>query len=155
MSKRDQASSYEVTDIQVLQGLEAVRRRPGMYIGSTDARGLHHLVYEVVDNSVDEASAGFCDTIDVTIRVDNSVVVDDNGCGIDEQDMPHLFNPFFTRKKYGTGLGLSQVLKIVEVHSGKLEIISEKDKGTKVCITLPCSEGQHASGDQKINDNGS
>lgn len=83
------------------------------------------------------------------------VVVDDNGCGIDEQDMPHLFNPFFTRKKYGTGLGLSQVLKIVEVHSGKLEIISEKDKGTKVCITLPCSEGQHASGDQKINDNGS
>jgi PAS domain S-box-containing protein len=83
------------------------------------------------------------------------VVVDDNGCGIDEQDMPHLFNPFFTRKKYGTGLGLSQVLKIVEVHSGKLEIISEKDKGTKVCITLPCSERHHASGDQKINDNGS
>lgn len=83
------------------------------------------------------------------------VVVDDNGCGIDEKDMPHLFNPFFTRKKYGTGLGLSQVLKIVEVHSGKLEIISEKDKGTKVCITLPCSEKHHVSGDQKINKNGS
>ncbi|MEE9910888.1 MAG: PAS domain S-box protein [Deltaproteobacteria bacterium] len=68
------------------------------------------------------------------------VVVEDNGCGIDDADMPHLFNPFFTKKKYGTGLGLSQVLKIVEVHQGKLEIISEKDKGTKVCVTLPCSE---------------
>jgi len=68
------------------------------------------------------------------------VVVEDNGCGIDDADMPHLFNPFFTKKKYGTGLGLSQVMKIVEVHQGKLEIISEKDKGTKVCITLPSSE---------------
>ena len=68
------------------------------------------------------------------------VVVEDNGCGIDDADMPHLFNPFFTKKKYGTGLGLSQVMKIVEVHQGKLEIISEKDKGTKVCVTLPCSE---------------
>jgi PAS domain S-box-containing protein len=71
------------------------------------------------------------------------VVVEDNGCGIEEADMPHLFNPFFTKKKYGTGLGLSQVLKIVEVHQGKLEIISEKDKGTKVCITLPCNERRH------------
>ncbi len=68
------------------------------------------------------------------------VVVEDDGCGIDDADMPHLFNPFFTKKKYGTGLGLSQVLKIVEVHQGKLEIISEKDKGTKVCVTLPCNE---------------
>lgn len=68
------------------------------------------------------------------------VVVEDNGCGIDEEDMPHLFNPFFTKKKYGTGLGLSQVSKIVELHQGKIEIISEKDKGTKVCVTLPCNE---------------
>lgn len=68
------------------------------------------------------------------------VVVEDNGCGIDDADMPHLFNPFFTKKKYGTGLGLSQVMKIVDVHQGKLEIISEKDKGTKVCVTLPCDE---------------
>ena len=68
------------------------------------------------------------------------VVVEDDGCGIDDADMPHLFNPFFTKKKYGTGLGLPQVLKIVEVHQGKLEIISEKDKGTKVCVTLPCNE---------------
>ena len=68
------------------------------------------------------------------------VVVEDNGCGIDEEDMPHLFNPFFTKKKYGTGLGLSQVSKIVELHQGKIEIISEKDKGAKVCVTLPCNE---------------
>jgi len=68
------------------------------------------------------------------------VVVEDDGCGIDDADMPHLYNPFFTKKKYGTGLGLSQVLKIVEVHQGKLEIISEKGRGTKVCVTLPCNK---------------
>jgi signal transduction histidine kinase len=73
------------------------------------------------------------------------VVVEDNGCGIDDADMPHLFNPFFTKKKYGTGLGLSQVLKIVEIHQGKIEIISEKGKGTKVCVTLPCNERRRVS----------
>jgi len=73
------------------------------------------------------------------------VVVEDNGCGIDDADMPHLFNPFFTKKKYGTGLGLSQVLRIVEMHQGKIEIISEKGKGTKVCVTLPCNERRRVS----------
>jgi DNA gyrase subunit B len=75
-------SRYGAEDIQVLEGLEAVRRRPSMYIGSTSARGLHHLVYEVVDNSIDEAMAGYCDRIEVVLNRDESVTVVDNGRGI-------------------------------------------------------------------------
>ncbi len=77
-----EATNYGADQIQILEGLEAVRKRPGMYIGTTASRGLHHLVYEIVDNSVDEALAGFCDHIEVTINEDNTIVVQDNGRGI-------------------------------------------------------------------------
>ena len=82
LDQSDSEEEYGADAIQILEGLEAVRKRPGMYIGSTGPRGLHHLVYEIVDNSVDEALAGYCDTILITILKDGGVRVVDNGRGI-------------------------------------------------------------------------
>ncbi len=166
-----QVQDYGGDQIQILEGLEAVRKRPGMYIGTTSLRGLHHLVYEIVDNSVDEALAGFCDSIEVTIETDNSITVLDDGRGIpvDENHkagksaLEVVFTVLHAGGKFGGGgykvsgglhgVGASVVNALsdwleVEVYRDGNTYYQRYEKGAaldKVKIIGPCAEGQHGT----------
>lgn len=174
INKSDANKEYTADEIQVLQDIEAVRRRPAMYIGDTERYGLHHLVFEIVDNSIDEAIVGFCDKIDVTIQKDESIIVKDNGRGIPVDEHPEEKKSAlevvmtilhaggkFDHKAYKVSGGLHGVgLSVVNALSEWLEVkvIREKkmyhqryEKGKTATKLTILDEGQELEDGTEIN----
>ena len=144
LAETETESTYDASSIDVLDGLEAVRKRPGMYIGGTDERALHHMAAEIIDSSMDEAVAGFATRIEVTLLADHSLKVVDNGRGIPTALRRKIFGRFvrlgseLEREKPGTGLGLYIVRTLVHRMRGKVRVHNREDAaGTVFEVQLP------------------
>ena len=135
------AKDYSVSDIKVMEGLEAVRMRPGMYIGSTGVRGLHHMLWEIVDNAVDEAANGYADRVQVTLHKDQSVTVEDTGPGFSAEGLARGEQAFYTsdasRPQEGhMGMGLYFAAQTAKRHGGALHL-ANTGLGARAELVLP------------------
>ena len=144
---------YDASAIQVLEGLEAVRKRPGMYIGSTGERGLHHLIWEIVDNAVDEALAGYCDTIKVTLNADGSISVVDNGRGIPTdtaagQELPAATLALTVLHHAGRRPHVleERLINLAAIPEAVSELFAETPPGTWLLARVPWTEAEHRIG---------
>lgn len=122
---KTQASSYSAKNLEVLEGLDAVRMRPGMYIGSTGIKGLHHILWEIVDNAIDEAANGYADKIKVTLHKDGSASVEDNGRGI-----PHRYSS--QGKGVGRTAGIHQTTRGRQIRAGQLRVFGGTPRGGRL-----------------------
>ena len=153
---KPQQPAYDSSSIQVLEGLEAVRKRPGMYIWNTSFEGLHHLIWEVVDNSIDECMAGHATGIRVDLLEDGSIRVKDDGRGMPAEAIEQALSEYVQvhvrhgSDDQGTGLGLSIVKRIVDEHGGSVSVTNAPGGGAIFRVRLPAAEGSVSSVSEKL-----